>query len=647
MKRVSIVLFLSILLMLSCKQKTSIEFTPLSNYPATTSDTTMIEIDMDNVVLNGIAIPSVSQSAEGIEFKANTKTSGEYYYKIYYQNESYKFNESEELSYENFYGSWEDTSIEFKPINDGKITDYIRIVGNPRNERKYFGAELSNLDISEPELEKYYSLFRSNPDWLENIRQKAIKNKFTLERQMFLDALWMIDNKRNEGETNHRWKRNPRTGSYSFLLVVCDKAALESIPYYIKDISKVDTTTGKFVNPYTYFLKGNGSNMKGVEAIKSNKILRTRAVLTPKYGVYVDPLTFKQQNTDIDATALCNNSHELYETALFQQFFHSINQNYTLRNIPTVADVAGNQYTREEYENNAQKYTDMARIFDYPHISTNPCNTVIVEKDYIKLVNPGNEGSSTPRKESVGIVTRVGFTYGKFIGKIKFPELLNEHNVYNGLTNAFWLIFQSGYEWNERRESKSGYISKDYVYQTKIEPEKRPKTNYSEIDIEIVKTSRNWPDQKQTVDEKANGDVMFCCTNWDMSCADPARYGLRNNISYKDNNFYSFRWDKYYAASTIRTPIPDDEMFKSDYYYYEIEWKPNEIIWRVGPSLDKMKIMGYTSDKYTVIPDNQMTTVVTQEYHYSEWWPPVVYDQNNIPFPKSDIVGKVFEIIIE
>lgn len=634
-------------MLFGCKSKVVENFMPLSNYMLV-NDTVAIDMDMDDVVLNGIAVPSVSQSISGIEFKFNVKMDKEYFYKIYYQNESYKFDEKDLLACDNFYGSWEDNALGFKSVAvDGNITDYVRILGNPRDERQYFGKELKLFEITEEKLENVYKSFYNTPEWIESIKQKAINNKHSLERQMFLDAVWILDSRRHEGDVNHRWKRNPRMGCYSFLLVVCDKEALDKIPYYIKDISKQDTLTGKFVNPYTYFLSGDGAKLSNINVIKSNKILKTRAIITPNYGVYVDPVSFKQQEINIDSTQLCNNSRTLYEKALYEQFFHNINMNYSLKNIPIIKDVVGDSYTLQEYEDNAVKYGDDQRVVDYPHVSANPCRTVSVEDGYIKLVNPGNESAMQPKKESVGVKTRVGFTYGKFIGKIKFPELLNNQNVYNGLTNAFWLIFQSEYAWNARRESKAGYVLKDYDYVSGTEPEKQIHINYSEIDIEIVKTSRNWPEDKQTVNEKESGDVMFCCTNWDMACTEPSQYGLKNSVSYKNQQFYAHRWHQYYAASTIRTPISDDEMFKPDFYYYEIEWRPNEIIWRIGPSLDKMKVVGYTSDKYTVIPDNQMTTVVTQEYHYSEWWLPIVFDQNNIPFPKSDTEGRVFEIIVE
>jgi hypothetical protein len=106
------------------------------------------------------------------------------------------------------------------------------------------------------------------------------------------------------------------------------------------------------------------------------------------------------------------------------------------------------------------------------------------------------------------------------------------------------------------------------------------------------------------------------------------------------------RWYETYKALTTKTPI-SNSIFDNDYYYYEIEWKPREIIWRVGPDPDHMRVVGYMNDRFTAIPDNQMLCIVTQEYHYSEWWPPIVFMQGCIPYNASDIEGRVYEIVIE
>ena len=123
----------------------------ISNY-----NDTVIYFDYTNAINTGFIVPSKSQIASGyfeLEFEIvnNTEKTTKYYYKLFYQNESYKFDEKNwdgsinPLCEENFYGSYVDVGIGFRAtdelIKDEMITvmDSIRIVGNPRNEEKYFG----------------------------------------------------------------------------------------------------------------------------------------------------------------------------------------------------------------------------------------------------------------------------------------------------------------------------------------------------------------------------------------------------------------------------------------------------------------------------------------------------------------------------
>ena len=148
-------------------------------------------------------IPTLNQVKEGgFDFEFSLKNTGKspqkFRYKIYYQNESYKFRETEESdiakqninAWENFYGSWEEVGKTFNETEmipaDNEfhaVRDRFRIVGNPRDEQRYF----------------------------------------------------------SNGK-NDRWKRNPRVGRYSFLLVVCtdENIKQKAIPEFVQDISKTD-----------------------------------------------------------------------------------------------------------------------------------------------------------------------------------------------------------------------------------------------------------------------------------------------------------------------------------------------------------------------------------------------------------------------
>lgn len=611
-------------------------------------DTVCMDMDLDDAVLQGITLP-----AKGNQFcfTFDTVSTKPLYYKIYYQNETYKFDETDSLSHENFYGSWEDVSIGFKPVPaDGHIRDSFRIVGNPRDEKQYYGIDLEHYDVSSRALEAIENEIRADTHWFRYVSQVAApQNNRTLEEQLFLDTRWVLNARRHEnGNVNHRWKRNPRTGCYSFLLVVCDEEGLQATPDAVQHIGHTDADS-HFVNPYSWF---HSHPNRHITLLKGSKVLRTRAVITPGQGVYIDETQIRTAyQTKQEEYGRVGSDTLLYRHALYQQFFPAVSQQYTLRNIPLVQDI--DQYTQSDYDASDSRYDSTQLIYDYPQITDCPGSTVHPSPggDYIRIINPGNAGRNHPRKESTGVKTRVGFSYGRYRGKIKFPPMLNKENVWNGLTYAFWLIYQDEGEWNLRRPSyHGGYLDKN---DESDHPDWHLRDKYSEIDIEIVKASRYWTkdyyhsSHKPEENGRRNSDVMFCCTNWDLACHEPKRFASGiTEIPYLGHRYEAMRWYDTYKALTTKTPIPNS-VFEEEYYYYEIEWKPKEIIWRLGPDPDHMQVVGYMSDRYTAIPNNQMLAIVTQEYHYSEWWPPIVYMQGLIPYNASDIEGRVYEIVIE
>ena len=627
-----------------------LKFNPMSNFKG---QMVTLDMDLDNAVTEGIVIPSAKNGQEVFTFQFRKPHFDTCYYKIYYQNESYKFPNDHPFAAENFYGSWEDVSIGFKPVENKETKDSFRIVGNPRDEKIYYGVDVSEDYRNQKHIDSVIRCIRNSEPWLAKVKDKAINNGISLDEQLYRDALWVIEYDMNHGEFNHRWKRNPRVGEYSFLLVVCDKQGLDEIPDCVKYIGQTNEE-GKFVNPYSWYESHPSEHIK---VIQSKKRLKTRAVIAVGNGIYVKESSGNPIETNDDCG--CGVANDLYRHALYEQFFSHISRQYTLRNIPVIQDVVGDEpYTTEQYEANRTRFDSTELKMDYPVTSKEPCTTVKLSdnRDYITLVNPG----STPdnlKKESTGIRTRVGFTYGKFRGKIKFPVMLNDENIWNGLTYAFWLIYTDNSEWNYRRPSyaNGGYINKG---DDSANPERTPYNAYSEIDIEIVKATRFWPldyykwsradyDSVCVEDGRANNDVMFCCTNWDLATQEPEKFksGI-DTIIYEEKKFETMRWYPNYKALTTRTPMPN-KVFGEEYYYYEIDWRPTEIIWRLGPSPDKMEVVGYMDDKHSAIPNNQMKCIVTQEYHYSEWWPPVVWEQGLIPYNKNDIEGRVYEIVVE
>ncbi len=589
-----------------------------------------ILLDYSNAIEEGFIIPTLIQVREGqFEFSFSLKNTGKnpqkFYYKIFYQNESYKFPEIDETdstkqninAWENFYGSWEDVSQTFKSTVeipfDGefhKVTDHFRIVGNPRNEQRYY----------------------------------------------------------TNGK-NDRWKRNPRVGNYSFLLVVttADNLNHDKIPKGVQNISIVEN--GSFINPWFYFFYGDGRKLKNTIVQQSPNYLKVIAKPDPGAGIYIANAIFDPVHATKYYCKTCGNDSALHKNAPFEQFGHYIDPSTKMNNIPVIADVLKDNYSRMDYNWNRRFFTKEELIGTIPTVSKEPCKTVTSDPVNHKIVirNPGCEYGKWA-KENVGVRSRHGLTYGKWTVKAKLTKLLNRNNLWNGLTNAIWLITQEPAEWNFRRNcDKEGYMATYYGGMK----DKRVKTmGYSEIDFEILKTVPYCPSYllppvyNNGIDDQdhfGNWNVPFpeeiladddkievCCTNWDMACWDPSDFNDGcHTISYKGQTFWAHRWDKTYRAITEKTPEPDEELFGSPYYYFQIDWEPTEIIWRIGPSKDKLRVVGYVNSTNTSIPNNQMLMIITQEFHNTKWWIGSAYQQDNIPFPKNDIMGEIYEMTIE
>jgi len=300
MKRSASNLILVIVFLCSCTSKTDFDvlrFNPVSNF-IQEKDTVVLAMDLSEAVHEGIIIPSKRQDPSGY-FKMNFEIINKsnkpqvYYYRIYYQNESYKFNEFieklafreyNELSGNNFYGSWDDTLDFFHKTGiipgDNKphiVTDSFRIVGNPRNEAKYFGSQSAYSSLNEEMIQKTIAKIRRNKKWFEQIKDKAAKKNITVDEQLVLDAIWIINDNLQQGDFNNRWKRNPRAGNYSFVLAVTTFDEMEKLPESLKNIGRTDS--GIFVNPYYDLLYNNALTKENIiSVVKSKTVIKTSAV---------------------------------------------------------------------------------------------------------------------------------------------------------------------------------------------------------------------------------------------------------------------------------------------------------------------------------------------------------------------------------
>ena len=668
---------LSLLLLLSCKnQGLQVEdFDPFSNLKGNENDTLFhLDADLSNAVLNGIEIPTKKQTNNGyftFQFKVENTSSEikKYYYKIFYENQNYKFADTLNFADENFYGSWSERLYTFKPTRflfpgeEITVTDSFKIVGNPRNEKKYFGAAPDKyLNLDEAILNKM-NYIKTIPEWLAKINEKAKKEGSKVEEQIYLNAIWAINYEKNaDQKVNNRWKRNPRMGNYEFMLVVTSPEDIGKMPMEIRDLQLTDNN-GKYANPFGYFLLKEGKDLKNTTVLVSEKKLNISTKMDLSSGIYIDKLSINKSNFTTDSFVNnCNSSKELYNKANFQQYFHNIDKDFTVYNVPEIKDVVGENFTKAEYEALKTKYEkNDNRVKMFVNTTDCPCKTVSSNptKNTLSLTTPASQPGNY-KKEQVGVSSRIGFTYGKFRAKIKFPKMLSKDNVWNGITNAFWLLFQSENDWNKRRDCNAeiAYIPKSEPNGDASLKHSVKSTHYSEIDFEIIKESQYWPKTSylknnsnaiyKTDDAANNNDIMVTCTNWDMACHEPKKFSIgANEYTYDNHNYLLHRWDHSYKALSTKVPEKHDAIFNAPYYYFEIEWLPEKIIWKIGPEKDKLKTICVMDKDATSIPNNQMIILFTQEWHNEEWWPTAPYKQNFIPFPKKDLVGEILEITIE
>jgi len=640
MQKYKLVIFILVLLVFfSCngdkkKHLKTSDFSLINLNLKTNFDEEVIFLDYTGAI-KGFIIPTKSQTENGyfdfdFEIQNDSDNPKKLYYKIYYQNESYKFPDNDENStgnqhpyaHENFYGSWENTDTLFKYCGqiepDQKLTikDKFRIVGNPRNEDKYF----------------------------------------------------------YNGE-NDRWKRNPRVGDYSFLLVVVDEESLKKIPDYIKNIHL--TKDDNYVTPFYYFLYGEGKSLDNCIVSCTGEFITVKATPDLGSGVFINESLYKTSQEQGFAeyySCNCNKTDELYEKAAVSQFIHYIDESSQFDNVPVIEDFFGGNFTQEEYNWLRTFYKTEDRITVLPQTPTKPCQTISSDSIENKIIirNPASEFGEW-QKQNTGMITRHGFTYGKYTVKVKLTELLNEDDVWNGITNAIWLINQGGRGqnetgWNLRRPcKKKGYMK---TYWGGREDDRVERVAYSEIDFEILKTVPYCPSEKfppvydnyeaktnkvkawntQLPDDvlKDRKNIAVCCTNWDMACWEPKNFSAGcHSVTHNGKTYLAHRWEDCYRAVTTKYMAPDDELFGRDYYYFQIDWQPDKIIWRIGPEKNKLYEVGYIDNTISMIPDNQMLLIVTQEFHNTRWWPGSPYLQENIPFPAKDYVGEIYEITIE
>lgn len=660
-------------LILACNKSESsfdlVSFEALTNFEFS-NDTLVLEMDLSGGPFEAVSLPSQNGPHHDKTFhfeftvKNNRGKPAPVYYKIYYQNESYKHKEARTSALtqledynpdasENFYGSWiSDTLIGFRQSkiiparSEITITDSFFISGNPLNDSLYFGPEPENPNIKSENIEHQIQVIKDSPEWYEAVVEKAKNRNRALEEQLLDDAAWVLQNQVSEISTNQRWQRNPRVGAYSFMLVVGSKDEIEQLPASILNMSQLDEKFKIKLNPFYYF---NYESSPGVRVAYAPQVLKTFAVLRPEAGLFYNGLGFKIPSQRPEEE--CNNDEIAFKYAHFMQFVNEEVLDSSLHNIDIKANVKGNSYTQALFEKNAQ--SARRNTPSYVLKPNEACENAWYDpaENVLVIQNTGN--TTRPyKKENAGVEGRIGFSYGKYTARIRFPEILNNHNVWNGVTCAFWLKFQSLEDWNIRNAcQKEGYVvhnqkGEDYSF--------KPQNAYSEIDIEIIKTSKHWPptsyklfNKPEYYDSAQDHNLIVSCTNWDLACKDPSKFGVgAKRFSHDETNYEIHRWDRWYRALTLKTERPAEKTV-GDVLLYQIDWQPHEITWRLGSDKTEMDEVGYMDETVTKIPNNQMVPVMSQEFHYGHWWPMTPFPQGDIPYPDEAIRGYLYEVVIE
>lgn len=590
----------------------------LTNWPTAGDGLKHIDLDYTDAYRDGFTIPSAAQ-VDGGHFTFRFKLRDPlgkgrtFRYKVYYQNTSYKFPEADAAgeqhpqAAENFYGSWEDAGEGFRPtppitdVDGTWITDRLLIHGDPRDEPQY-----------------------------------------------------VVDGQRQ------RKGRNPRVGRYRFLLVVVpeERFAQGVVPQPLQDIRI--GPDGRYIEPFWYFLHGRGAHAQEVDVRVSDDVLAVRARPEVMRGVYAEADAGRR-----DAfCASCGDAPALRDGAAWQQHIHRIDPTARFANIPVVTDPV--TYTYTDYCFNRAFTPPGNMVPTLPSVTDRPCSTVRLDsaRQAIELRNPATPRGEY-RKENVGVRTRHALTYGRYRVRCELPRLLNDGDLWNGLTNAVWLVGEYA-PWARRRPCDGGYLAS---YDGGKGDHRVERSNYAEIDFEILKTVPYCPqtgfppnyaqpiasrtdDSRWRVPlppdvEALKGRITVACTNWDMACPQPADFGVGcRPVAYDGRTFWNFRWDHDYRAVTQKVQEPDAELFGRP-YWFEIDWRPTEILWRIGPDLDHLRLVGYMNDRVTSIPEVPMQLIVSQEYHSTTWWPGSPYEQGFLPFPDKDHVGRVLEVIID
>lgn len=666
----------------------------------------------------------------------NTSPTDQYfYYKIYYQNESYKFDDTDPKNYKNFYGSFGFDENKYqsiitsgplagnlitKGVGQGHwgvvqklvpanstitVTDHFRIRGNPRNElMMYKGPRLEDGANAEfmDNFERLEYIKSNGSVVYDNTNHTWPHSAETLVHMLVDDGLDLdFDILRNNGtnEFNQcgdfnlgRENRNPQVGDYSFMLMA--STDINEVPGHIVDISKKKNALKKkvFVNPFAYFHSGAGSSLP------STKVLDA----TNKLKMYIEPLLSSQQKYDnnllvnpvstnrgevlvSDGPSQRSNispCSEFLAEPYQQEFFGWEGFDVKVKGfVPFLADIIGDNWTQMDYTwhrnfvKRPTKFSDgelIKAINDYRRVDgatpvpgtgngelhlTIPGHTWdnITDDQLVTYHYSNGDVEDLAVRESPTVNLRYPLTYGKYRAQIEFPEILSEDSVFNGITCAFWFFGGGGrrcdndvtefdielypahpndwFAWGPPRVANADQY--DHTNWS-------PNVLYSKQDIRVDISMFDYRK------DESNCDCTFPVPNpIDMNTVveegdDPIIY----TQSSGGQNFDTWRnpSDTLPGRIAIKqaSRIKHDELFGKD-FWYEIEWTPTEVFYRIGPDENNLQLVGYMDGDRVKLPEAAETLIINIEFLGNA----DTYATEDIPFNSEPITAKIKQVIIE
>ncbi len=590
-------------------------------------------------------IPNFDENEEENEYfkfsfeLTNNTSNSTLYYVIFYQNESYKYPELGSTLFHsgsNFYGSWgfdESFNPGLRPIthvaqgNTEDVVGYFRIRGNPRNELKYQSQPLK----------------------------------------------WTDDpNENNDSGIMGRWRKVPRVGEYKFLIVVTadpDYFSNNHRPYLVN--SSDQYRNSHYVSPFQWRNLTNSAWTANTAVAESNDVLKIKV---------------HQDVNDLGQNILSGEDINTHPRLAWEVSIDDHQVINDLKKIPLHRNV--DEYTQLDY-NWAAHFFHQDELKDVilgtgANSGDNVTNSVS-EGGLLMEVPAVDDCEKEPIELEKTAIKYRPLLYGKYTIKAQIPKLYNEHDIHRGLGYAFWIppTNTSGYD-----QQYCQAVRSDFDFNLEVGVANEGDKHYPNDDLFPDEGTSAYNEKRQNIDawdthhypgimpyEADQLWFSFTMGGGKRECLNiveqPIGFdqSLLLSYPYSEGNkgpFLIRRMEERpgpvrQAPLLINTSIvhdddinieldDDDGYFSDDpgyEYYYQIEWTPYEVIYRMGPSLTDLTVWAWYPCKHMAISNVYGSFSVDLKYFNSKAEAYYRHAAQFIPIPSNSIYARVKEVIIE